>query len=221
MSRKTRAGASEDEADALLVLQTLAFRREWRPVLGALQAFRLAFLDGIRGVVVDGHAPSLPHLALKSIPPSFLQYVSEGNPGHALLGASMRHRLDRLLYSGEATRTSRTGVAQALPHVGRVLQILQGSVEGVIRHNDEIRERLQAAEGGVGLESMRVQEGVGRTLRELSNQFRKLPVPSDSEHQDTKGVEEWEERLPLVQELAQRSWDETLAAFQLGQSHVA
>jgi hypothetical protein len=89
------------ERDAVLALQTLAFRTDWRSAREALYAYREVFTDALQRQSV-GEEDALEDLDpdLSTIPQSFLNYVGPDSPGHPLLSAMP---LDEYIYSGEAT----------------------------------------------------------------------------------------------------------------------
>ena len=92
--------------DVVLAMQTIAFRRDWNLVRGAIYAYREIFTDALRRQLADGGDP-LEDLdeGLASLPDTFVRYVSEGFPGSPLL---TEPQLSEYLYSGEATRSTQS-----------------------------------------------------------------------------------------------------------------
>jgi len=89
----------------MLTLQTVAFRQDWETVRRAVFSYREIFTDALRRHVEQHDFTAITDLdpTLTGIPESFLNYVSAGNPGAALLNAP---NLDEYIYAGEATRSS-------------------------------------------------------------------------------------------------------------------
>lgn len=91
------------DPDAVLALETIRFRSEWKEVQLALLQYRDLFINTVKN-------PD-PRLALNAldpsfdtrIPDSFLAYVAPGSPGERLL---LVPSIDEYLYGGEATKSS-------------------------------------------------------------------------------------------------------------------
>jgi len=93
------------DPNVMLALQTIAFRRDWETVRRAILSYREIFTQALRRRIVDQDLTAITDLdpTLTGIPDSFVNYVSDTNPGAALLGSQ---NLDEHIYSGEATRSS-------------------------------------------------------------------------------------------------------------------
>lgn len=94
-------------ADAILALQTLAFRAEWYAANTAILAYDELFVDALRRQC-DGEATALADLdpELANLPDDLLQYVAPGGPGNPLLHVGS---LRPYLTSGEAVRSTQDG----------------------------------------------------------------------------------------------------------------
>ena len=93
------------DRNVMLALQTIAFRRDWEIVGRAILSYREIFTQALQRRVVGHELTAIADLdpTLTAIPESFLDYVSDPNPGAVLLNAQ---NLDDHIYSGEATRSS-------------------------------------------------------------------------------------------------------------------
>ena len=86
---------------AVLALRAITFRPDWQLVQEALYVYGEVFLETLsRQVRGEAAALSTLHRDLAKIPDSFIQYVSDGAPGNALLHA---RPLDEYIRSGAAT----------------------------------------------------------------------------------------------------------------------
>ena len=110
--------------DAVLAFQTMSFRPDWEDALVALFGWRNVFVEAVRNAHADPNA-TLADLdpTLGNVPPSFLEYVSPGAPGHALLTVG---NLDEYIYAGEATGSTLPPVfLDAITKVVRLRQELR------------------------------------------------------------------------------------------------
>lgn len=92
------------DANAMLTLQTIDFQPDWEPVREAFYTYRELFTQALKEQVERGAETALEDLdpELSAMPDDFIEYVSPGAPGNALL---QQHSLDEYIYSGAATRS--------------------------------------------------------------------------------------------------------------------
>ena len=92
------------DANAMLTLQTIDFQPDWEPVREAFYTYRELFTQALNQQVAAGAGTALEDLdpELGALPDDFIEYVSPGAPGNALLQQSS---LDEYIYSGAATRS--------------------------------------------------------------------------------------------------------------------
>lgn len=112
------------QRDTILALQTIAFRSDWQSVQDAIITYRQAFVNALVQEL-DGQQGALENLSshLANLPQTFLQYVAEGEPGHALL---QTRPIDEYIYAGEATRSSQDPkLLDTLHDVGLAKQTLR------------------------------------------------------------------------------------------------
>jgi KAP family P-loop domain len=102
-------------ADVLLAVQTIAFRREWSHVHEAILAYGPPFIEALGGKMGAQNLPELRALQALDpelvVPETFLQYVSGDRPGKVLLSwrdGKFEHAsdIDKYVYRGEAARTA-------------------------------------------------------------------------------------------------------------------
>ena len=131
------------DADVILVLQTLAFRDEWRQVYEVLLAEREVFTDAVRRQL-DGNPTAVENLwpELAATPPSCFGYL--GSLGLPLLQAAS---LDPYLHSIEATESTNAGLVAAYRVVGDLRGLLRdiaGEPTGSRRSElqDDFKEQL-------------------------------------------------------------------------------
>jgi KAP family P-loop domain len=113
------------DRNVMLALQTIAFRRDWETVQRAVLSYREIFTQALRSRIVERNLTAIADLdpALAGIPESFLNYVSDTNPGSVLLNAQ---NLDEHIYSGEATRSSLSPIfLDAIRDVAQLLGYLR------------------------------------------------------------------------------------------------
>lgn len=109
---------------AVLALQTIAFRNDWRRVQDALLEYEDIFADALRRQS-GGETNALADLDpdLQAIPDDLLEYVAPGAPGSALLNVGP---LRPYLSSGEAVRsTQNPALLDALRAAGTVRRLLR------------------------------------------------------------------------------------------------
>jgi hypothetical protein len=96
----------ELDRNAVLALQTVAFREEWSDVRDAVLEYGEAFIDALRRRIGDREVSALQDLDpdLARIPQGFIDYLRAGSPGNALLQVD---EIDKYVYTGEAVRSAR------------------------------------------------------------------------------------------------------------------
>jgi hypothetical protein len=114
---------------AVLTLQTIAFRDEWRQADNALLTYEDVFADALQRRV-GGEVDALTDLdpELGRLPDDLLEYVAPGQPGHVLFEVGP---LRPYLSSGEATRSTQdAGLLDGVRAAGSVRRLLgQGAAE--------------------------------------------------------------------------------------------
>jgi len=113
------------EKDVVLTFQTIAFRRDWEIVRRAILSYRAIFTNVVKRQI-SGQLSAISDLdpSLEGIPDSFISYVSQGNPGSALLSVP---NLDEYIYTGEATTSSRGSVfIDVIRDVAQLSKALKG-----------------------------------------------------------------------------------------------
>jgi KAP family P-loop domain len=116
------------DPDVVLVLQTIAFRPDWRDVHNAILAYGPVFIEALgkalhgfgQPTAVKGLDPEL------TLPDSLLEYLARDRPGEVILSRSEQGTLvhaddiDRYIYRGEAVRS---------PQDPFLLRAIRGSAE--------------------------------------------------------------------------------------------
>jgi hypothetical protein len=174
------------DPDVVLVLQTIAFRPDWRHVHNAILAYGPFFVEALgqalhgfgQPTAVKGLDPEL------TLPDSLLEYLERDRPGEVILSRSEKGTLlhadgiDRYIYRGEAVRS---------PQDPFLLRAIRGSAEA--------RRLLMEA---------RLQPGDRvRLLKEASRAFEKGRLGSYLEFGSGSVV---------VRELLLRDWNAYLKA---------
>ena len=168
--------ASRLQPEAVLALQTIAFREEWSRVQDALLEYGDVFVDALRRQT-EGQADALADLdpELQSIPDELLEYVSPGAPGRALLEVGS---LAPYLTSGEATRSTQDPrLLDALRAAGSVRRLLRQAATGtrsLIEVAPEALKLLAPIESSLASRSGAVADAVGAGLRELRDRLDAL-----------------------------------------------
>ena len=105
--------APELDRHIVATLQTTAFRRDWEPIHAWIHLWRQAFIGALKDRVEGNQPTALGDLdpGMKEISKRFLEYVSKGKPGNALLHVA---EIEPYIYSGEAIRPVATAAAVAL-----------------------------------------------------------------------------------------------------------
>jgi hypothetical protein len=180
------------DRDALLTLQTIAFRPDWRAVQDAILAYGQLFINALRDRTLRGLDPDLE----AAIPDGFLDYVETSEPGNALLKSE---DIERYVHSGEAVRSTQDPrLLAAIRNLGQARGYLTDAADfrtGADARTDEQRkEGLRAAQraiSGVLMEiefapgSAEVKTRISRDLaayQEISTQL----VNSDDPVEDHK-----------------------------------
>ena len=202
-------GESSLDANAVLTLQTIAFRVDWSQVQDALLEYQDAFADALRRQS-NGEANALSDLDLdlQAIPDDFLEYVAPGAPGSALLTVGS---LAPYLSSGEAVRsTQNPRLLDALRAAGSVRRILQqaAAVGGDIGNAvPEALKTLSRVEGsvqtaaGVGPLRDAVIADIDELKRGLELVARRAPDPDQTSANRGVIVERLE---PLARSIGRR-----------------
>jgi tetratricopeptide (TPR) repeat protein len=176
--------ATDLEPNVVLALQTLSFRAEWEEtVWDALLEFRDEYVDAVRRRLVvsdDFSRRDLPG-EFTDFPDEFLDYVSDGAPGHVLLETD---DLDRYLSLGESVRSTRSpALLEALRVFGQVHTGLVAARAGTMRANlaGELSSLLSAVEGKVVATLGGTPRGVATTneLRALRETVSEVVGPLD------------------------------------------
>ncbi len=105
--------APELDRHIVATLPTTAFRRDWEPIHAWIHLWRQAFIGALKDRVEGNQPTALGDLdpGMKEISKRFLEYVSKGKPGNALLHVA---EIEPYIYSGEAIRPMATAAAVAL-----------------------------------------------------------------------------------------------------------
>ena len=119
------------DPDVVLVVQTVRARLDWKTVDDALAEYRDEFLVALRAQLVDGQDGALADVdaGLANLPRSFLEYVSAGGPGHALLAPDVAQQLGVYLYSVDATSSQGTALVDALRMLAGSRRTLRAAVQ--------------------------------------------------------------------------------------------
>jgi hypothetical protein len=169
-----RAGRLRPQA--VLALQTIAFREEWSRAQDALLEYGDLFADALRRQT-DGQADALADLdpELQSVPDELLDYVSAGAPGRALLEVGS---LAPYLTSGEATRSTQDPrLLDALRAAGSVRRMLGQAAGGARSLADvapEVLKVLPLVEGSLASRSGPVADAVSLRLGELRDRLDRV-----------------------------------------------
>jgi hypothetical protein len=185
--------------DAVLAWQTITFREEWNLVRKAMlengSVFTSAVSDRLNGTttaIVDVDPE------LDAIPDDFLEYVSEGNPGRALLGVGAD--LDRYIASGEAlVSTVDRRLLSALRALGDVRRQLADARRTEALSADalkDVRTKVSQARAGVstvarGLVATRIEEDIA-AFDARASELEAQGSPAD-----------WGRQEPVVSDLEQ------------------
>jgi KAP family P-loop domain len=146
---------SELDAGALLALQAIDFRRDWRRVQDALLEYQDVFIDALRRATDEPDALRDLDPELESIPEDFLEYIAPTSPGHRLLDVGP---LGRYISSGQAVRSTQSlALLEALSAAGTVRRLLgrlrglerEGFIDTLGRVLPDVRRRLSEAEGSL------------------------------------------------------------------------
>jgi hypothetical protein len=173
-----RAGRLDPQA--VLALQTIAFREEWSRVQDALLEYGDVFVDALRRQT-DGQADALADLdpELQSIPDELLDYVSEGAPGRPLLTVGS---LTPYLTSGEATRSTQDPrLLDALRAMGSVRRMLREAAAGARRLDEVARDALKVlppVESSLSLRSGPVANALALSFADLRDRLGAFADPS-------------------------------------------
>jgi len=129
--------------DALLTLQTIAFRPDWHAVQDAILAYGQLFINALRDRTLRGLDPDLE----RAIPDGFLDYIETYEPGNALLKCE---DIERYVHSGEAVRSTQDPrLLAAIRNLGQARGYLVDATDfqvgGAARTNEQRKEGLRAA----------------------------------------------------------------------------
>lgn len=180
MSKRTSA-----DPDAVLCLQTIEFRSDWKLVLESLLGYREAFRRALLQNA-GGEYKALENLnpKLRGIPSDFLDYVAANGPGHALLTVPS---LDEYIYACESTRSSHGP-----------------GLSDLIRDATELRPALEelAAEVLAGSTLPPDHEGLERALSKVGNARSRVLTLSTERHLKHVLLRQFEELEPAIKRLA-------------------
>lgn len=201
--------ASRLQPEAVLTLQTIAFREEWSRVQDALLEYGDVFVDALRRQT-EGQADALADLdpELQSIPDELLEYVSPGAPGRALLEV---RSLTPYLTSGEATRSTQDPrLLDALRAAGSVRRLLRQAATGTRSLTDVAPEALKLlalVESPLASVSGAVADAVGAGLRELRDRldvFARRAADGPADNQSEREREQAAQLEITAREVARR-----------------
>jgi hypothetical protein len=133
---------------AVLALQTVAFRDDWREVRDATLEYGAAFIDAARRRVLERQQSALQDLDpdLARIPQGFLDYVSGAAPGHPLLTVD---EIDKYIYTGEAVRSARNrALLEAIRRIADVRRQLREAGEEPLT-DPQVFENVSLANGAI------------------------------------------------------------------------
>jgi hypothetical protein len=120
----------ELDRNAVLALQTVAFRDEWSDVRDAVLEYGEAFVDALRRRVNEREDGALQDLDpdLARIPQGFIDYLRPGAPGNALL---LVDEIDKYVYTGEAVRSARNRrLLDAIRRIADIRRALREAGDG-------------------------------------------------------------------------------------------
>jgi hypothetical protein len=173
------------DRDVVLALNTIAFRLDWKKVHGALLAERELFTQAL-GRQLESETSALEDLdpEYASLPADFVNYVTAGGPGNALLRES---DITRYLYSAQAIRSTQSAVLlELIHHTARLRSILKevratAPARDILSDQQELLASLNyisdhlrtIASGSLGSTSLQQVERLRRKIAELSS----LPPP--------------------------------------------
>jgi energy-coupling factor transporter ATP-binding protein EcfA2 len=181
------------ERDAVLALQTLSFRTDWRSAREALYAYREVFIDALRRQLVEEEENALEDLDpdLETIPQSFLNYLGPDSAGHPLLSA---RPLDEYIYSGEATLSTQNLALLDLIHdVTNIRRSMRSILENDVFDAKEMTSVLSQAKS---LQSMARDILGGHPARSVYNNLRDI----------MNGIENMQKGQELAE--AMNTWNE-------------
>jgi KAP family P-loop domain len=170
------------DVDAVLAIQTITYRDDWKVVRGALYTDRHMLLSALGNTDVGARREALEDLdpEYADIPDSFLAYVAEGpagaagsadnGPGRPLLAVG--ELIDEYLYAGEATlSTVSTPLLTIIPRVGKLRRLLRLAIgdDGLLnqQHLEAFRKELGVVQSNVTSVPGAMAQLVARSLEDM------------------------------------------------------
>jgi hypothetical protein len=162
------------EPDVVLALQTIKARGDWDAVHQAIGIYRDEFLIALKDCLAgDTKRMAAVDPELKNLPDSFMEYVTESGPAHALVTIEPSS-IDEYLYSVESTGTSHGAVLlDVMPLLVEARSELEQVVTGDVGAQfSRAQQALRKARSLVSsLETFPAIRGLARDLDELATQL--------------------------------------------------
>lgn len=198
----------ELDKHAVLALQTVAFREDWREVRDATLEYGAAFIDAAKRRVLERQPTALQDLDpdLARIPQGFLDYVARAAPGNPLLEVD---EIDKYIYTGEAVRSARNiALLDAIRLIADVRRQLREAGDSPLT-DPQVFDNVSRANGAViQLPSALDTELLNADFDELKTTLSRL--------QDPAGSPGMEEERARVEELTQAIRNRLLALYRAG-----
>jgi len=196
--------------DAVLALQTVAFREDWREVRDATLEYGAAFIDAARRRVVEGEQSALLDLDpdLARIPQGFLDYVSQRAPAHPLLTVD---EIDKYIYTGEAVRSARNRkLLDAIRRIADVRRQLREAGDGPLDVSPVLENVSVASGAASSLAAGLDQELLMIDFEELKGALSRLQAADPSAGADASATR------ARIEELTQAIRNRLLASYRAG-----
>jgi hypothetical protein len=193
---------------AVLALQTVAFRDDWREVRDATLEYGAAFIDAARRRVLERQQSALQDLDpdLARIPQGFLDYVSGAAPGHPLLTVD---EIDKYIYTGGRSLGAKPRAARGDSANSRRTEAATGGRRGAAHRPAGLRERVACQRRDRLAPSGLDAELLNADFDELKTTLSRLQDPA-------AGAEGTSEARARVEELTQAIRNRLLALYRAG-----
>jgi KAP family P-loop domain len=175
------------DVGAVLTLQTIDFRHDWRSVQDALLEYQDVFIDALGRLDAEPDALIDLDPDLQSIPEDFLEYLAPEAPGHSLLNV---RQLAQYISSAQSVRsTQNPALIEALRAAGTVrtlLRQLQGQSGEEFRATQsamspEVQMRLSEITSIVGSSGNGpLHQAISRNVNELRSAIEDGRAPTDA-----------------------------------------
>jgi KAP family P-loop domain len=167
------------DKNAVLTLQTIAFRDDWQEVRDAILEYGGAFIDAVKRRVLERQTSALQDLDpdLARIPDGFIDYMTRQVPGHTLLVGG---EIDQYIYTGKAVRSVRN--PQLLDAIRKIADVRRALREDTLDVPAMVQKKVSVANGAVtSLTPGLQQELLAQEFDELKTALSRLSAPTEPE----------------------------------------